>query len=251
MVHPVDNCGFARAYIVSCPEGLMVVDVGSVGAAGDVAAYIQGPLGRSLGDVRYITATHFHVDHIGGIGRLLRQCGADTKVLFHRFVEGYLAGERALPRMKNWFTGLLPALVRSSRSVRSLSHLLVESAAGFPLPLLRSRSVLPYARDRIAFFGAGRSTIGFDGWEAIETPGHTEDSITLYRGSSGDLICGDLILNLDDGGMGGLNRFYGDRESLIGSYRLLCRTTRPTALYPGHGDVIKGDGDLLARIKLL
>ena len=64
MVHPIANTGFSRTYIIEGRSSLMVVDVESVGAARDIEEYITGKLGRSLKDLQYITATHFHIDHI-------------------------------------------------------------------------------------------------------------------------------------------------------------------------------------------
>jgi len=40
-----------------------------------------------------------------------------------------------------------------------------------------------------------RSPSGFDGWEVLETPGHTEDSLSFYKPSTQEMICGDLVVN--------------------------------------------------------
>jgi glyoxylase-like metal-dependent hydrolase (beta-lactamase superfamily II) len=50
----------------------------------------------SMAEVRGIVATHFHFDHIGGIGRLLRSCPTETRVLFHRRVKEYLRRPRVI-----------------------------------------------------------------------------------------------------------------------------------------------------------
>ncbi|MCK4535271.1 MAG: hypothetical protein KAT81_07020, partial [Syntrophobacterales bacterium] len=55
-VYPVLNTGFARAYLIEGSEGLMAVDVGSPGCAKDIAGYITCVLGRTLDDLKYITA---------------------------------------------------------------------------------------------------------------------------------------------------------------------------------------------------
>ncbi|MCX7635982.1 MAG: MBL fold metallo-hydrolase, partial [Syntrophales bacterium] len=89
MVHALQRCGFARSYVISEPEGVVVVDVGSVGAARQVKSYIVQKLGLTMDAVRFIVATHFHIDHIGGIGSLLAHCGGDTKVVFHHVVRHY------------------------------------------------------------------------------------------------------------------------------------------------------------------
>ncbi|MDZ4165241.1 MAG: MBL fold metallo-hydrolase [Smithellaceae bacterium] len=74
MVHAPENCGFARSYIIEYLGDLAVVDPGSVGAAHDLAGFITRKLGLSLPRIRCILVTHFHIDHLGGVGRLLRYC---------------------------------------------------------------------------------------------------------------------------------------------------------------------------------
>ncbi|MDI6777104.1 MAG: MBL fold metallo-hydrolase [Syntrophales bacterium] len=252
MVHPVLNCGFARSYIISGEDGLMVVDVGSIGTAEDVAAYIHDTAGMMAHDVRYIAATHFHIDHIGGIGHFLRQCSPETRVLFHRFVEGYLTGTRKMSPIKNWFVGLVPASLVSTRYIRRFSHLKFESLSGIPLPGLRKMVNLPYEHSKISYFGEGkcpRYKLGFDDWEVIETPGHTEESVSFYSESSGELICGDLILNMERNGRGKLNRFHWSREVITRTYHDLCGTIGPKVIYPGHGEIIKSGGDALLAVK--
>jgi glyoxylase-like metal-dependent hydrolase (beta-lactamase superfamily II) len=73
MVFALAGCGFARCYVIDEEEGLLVVDVGSVGTADDVALFVSRDLGRPLEQIRSIVATHFHIDHIGGIGHLLKK----------------------------------------------------------------------------------------------------------------------------------------------------------------------------------
>jgi len=229
-----------------------VVDVGSIGTAEDVVAYLYDTPGMMLHDVQYITATHFHIDHIGGIGHLLRQCSSETMVLFHRFVEGYLSGTMKISPIRNWFVGLVPASLVSTRYIRRFSHLKFESVSGIPLPGLRNMVNLPYGYNKIRYFGDGRCTrykLGFDDWEVIETPGHTEDSVSFYNESSGELICGDLILNMERNGRGKLNRFHWSREVITKTYYDLCGTIKPKVIYPGHGEIIKSNGNALLSVK--
>jgi hydroxyacylglutathione hydrolase len=198
MVYVTPAGGLARSYVISEAEGLVVVDVGSIGTAEDVAIFIKRLPGRSLQDVKCIVATHFHIDHIGGIGRLLKKCLPDTVVLFHFLVDHYLKKQRTISRLKNWLTGFLPAAVFSTRYVRKCAHFRFESFAGIPLPILEKSLNLPYRQDRIRFINTEPSVpckLNFGGWEILATPGHTEDSLSLYNAASGELICGDLILN--------------------------------------------------------
>lgn len=252
MVHPVPDSGLARSYVISSPEGLAVVDPGSAGSAEAVVAFIRGMPGGGMADVRWIVATHFHIDHIGGIGRLLRSCPEDAKVLLHRKVRDYLGGNTPLPPLKNWLAAFFPTAARCFRYVRRPSHLLFESLAGIPLPGFGNRFRPPFREERISYLGGEgrqRYELDFGGWEAIETPGHTEDSICLYHQGRRELVCGDLILNLETDGVGRLNRFCEDRAQSEESFRFLCQTTRPQAVFPGHGEIIRAEENALLGVK--
>ena len=254
-VHPVPNTGFARAYLIEGDEGLMAVDVGSIGCAQDIADYIHRILGRTVDDLRYITATHFHIDHIGGIGRLLGMCPPRTRVLFHALVKDYLTGKKRISVIRNWFVGFPPATVMSARYLRRFSHLAVESLTGIPLPGLRGIVRLPFSTDRISYFGDADETdsslgdFGFGEWNAVRTPGHTEDSVCFYNGRTAELISGDLIVNISSDGKGEVNRFCWRRDCIRESFEYLLETVNPVRIYPGHGEVIAGGADTLSKVK--
>lgn len=253
MVHPILEGGLARAYIISGTDGLMVIDPGSVGTADAAVTMIRGMRGRSMTDVKGIVATHFHVDHIGGIGRLLRSCPAETRVLFHRKIEQYLRGRQPLPMMENWFPAFFASALKSFRYVRKPSHLWFESLAGVPLPGFGNRFRPPIAEERIRWLGGDgrfRYGSGFNGWDVVETPGHTGDSISLYHEESRELLCGDLILNLDRDG-GRLNLFCEERTTAEKTFHFLCENTRPRVIYPGHGEVIRDRENALLGVRTL
>ncbi len=253
MVHPVPKSGFCRTYVIAGEKGLAVVDPGSAGGAEDTQAFIEKDLRREMGHLKVIAATHFHIDHIGGIGRLLSLAGPETRVLFHERVRDYLEGRRPLSSMKNWYLGLRPTAWRSVSYIGKPTHLVFDGLAGIPLPGLRNLSSLVY-EDRIVFYGGSgekRYPIGFDGWEVIETPGHTEDSVSFYHEAARELICGDLIVNVEKGGKGRVNRFYSSREDTRTSFEFLCRNLKVTAVYPGHGEPIRDPADALSGIEPL
>ena len=254
-VHPVPNTGFARAYLIESDEGLMAVDVGSIGCAQDIADYIHHNLSRTVDDLSYITATHFHIDHIGGIGHLLAMCPPRTRVLFHVPVKDYLTGKKKISVIRNWFVGIPSATMVSARYLRRFSHLAVESLAGIPLPGLRGIVRLPFSTDRIRYFGdayekdSSLGDFGFGEWNAVRTPGHTEDSVCFYNGQTAELISGDLIVNISADGTGEVNRFCWNRERIRESYEYLCETINPVRIYPGHGEVITGGARTLSQVR--
>lgn len=242
MVHAILKSGFARSYLIEEDESLMAVDVGSIGAAQEIETYCTGVLKRSLQDIRFITATHFHIDHVGGIGTLLRKCSPETKVLFHPFVKEYLSGSRELSQMKNWMNGLIPTMIASCTGIGKLSHVTFETPAGVPLSITRNRHYLPYEA-WIGYFDAKRLPryrIGFGDWEVIVTPGHTEDSVSFYSDATREMICGDLIIGGKDGS-GHLNRFCWDEALIQESFKMLNEIICPRTIYPGHGGIIADD----------
>jgi len=251
MVHPIPGSGLAQTYlIIDEDDGLMVVDVGSIGAAQAVEDYCTHTLKRSLRAIRFIAATHFHIDHIGGIGALLSKCSPKTKVLFHPLVKAYLKANQPLSPMRNWFSGLLPTLIAGRFGVRKWSDLTFDGVAGVPLPFVRDLQHVSYA-DRIRYLEGNclpRSPIGFGGWEVIAALGHTEESVVFFNEASGELISGDLILGRRDGS-GYVNRFCWDEEWIRRTFVALTETIRPRVIYPGHGEVIRDDIDAFRKVE--
>jgi len=251
MVHAIPKSGFARTYLIEADEGLMAVDVGSIGAAQEFETYFTSILKRPLEDIRFIAATHFHIDHIGGIGTLMRKCSPETRVLFHPFVKECLAGSRELSPMKNWMTGLIPTVIASCKGIGKLSHITFETPAGVPLSITRNRGFLPYEA-WIGYFDAKRLPryqIGFGDWEVIVTPGHTEDSISFYNDTTRELICGDLIIGGKDG-TGCLNRFCWDEALIQEALKMLNEIICPRIIYPGHGGIIADDENAFRKVAL-
>ncbi len=250
MVHPIPCSGLAQTYlIVDEGDGLMVVDVGSVGAALAVEDFCVHTLKRSLQAIRIIAATHFHIDHIGGISALLAKCSPKTTVLFHPLVKAYLTAGRPLSPMRNWIIGLLPTLLAGGFGIRKWSDLTFDGAAGVPLPYFRNRQGVSYA-DRIRYIEGGRfprSRIGFGDWEVISAPGHTEDSVVFFNEPSGELISGDLILGRRDG-RGYVNHFCWDEGQIRRTFAALTETIRVRIIYPGHGPVIWHDRDAFRKV---
>lgn len=66
MVYMIPDSGISNCYLISGRDGLMAVDIGSIGAANALIRFINETLGQPLSVVKYIAATHFHIDHIGG-----------------------------------------------------------------------------------------------------------------------------------------------------------------------------------------
>jgi glyoxylase-like metal-dependent hydrolase (beta-lactamase superfamily II) len=251
MVHPIPGSGIAQTYLITDEkDGLMVVDCGSVGAAEAIENFCIHTIKRSLMAIRIIAATHFHIDHIGGIAALLSKCSPKTTVLFHPLVKAYLNAGRPLSPMRHWVTGLLPTLIVGSFfGVQKWSDLAFDGPAGVPLPFFRDQQGVSYG-DRIRYLEGNRlprSRIGFGGWEVIAAPGHTEESVVFYNEASGELIAGDLILGKKDG-RGYLNRFCWDEGQSQRTFAALAQSIRVRIIFPGHGPVIWSAEDAFSKV---
>ena len=251
MVHPIPGSGLAQTYLISDEnDGLMVVDCGSVGAARAVEDFCTHSIKRSLMAIRIIAATHFHIDHIGGIAALLEKCSPKTMVLFHPLVKAYLKAGRPLSPMRHWVTGLVPTLITGVFfGVRKWSDLAFDGPAGVPLPFCRVCQRVTYV-DRIRYLEGNhlpRSRVGFGGWEVIAAPGHTEESVVFFNESSGELITGDLILGRKVG-RGYLNRFCWDEGQTRRTFAALAQSLRVRIIFPGHGPVIWSAEDAFLKV---
>ena len=263
MVYIIPKSGFARTYLIEEGKNIMAVDVGSIGAAKEIEAYCTDVLQKSLQDIRFIAATHFHIDHIGGIGTLLQKCSPETLVLFHPFVREYLDGSCELPPMKNWINGLIPTALASLSNIKKPSDFTPETLSGIPpsdlrlaqdsghrLEAIKNLDHLTY-ESHIRYFDASRLPryrIGFGDWEVITTPGHTEDSVSLYRNITKELICGDLIIG-DSDGTGHLNTFCQDEKLIQETFRMIKENIRPVVIYPGHGDIITDAENAFRKVR--
>lgn len=202
-------------------------------------------------ELSHIAATHFHIDHIVGIGHLLDMCGSATRVLFNYRVKDYLSSRKKISLIRNWFTGLVPASLVSLRRVRRLSHFAFMGGAGIPVPVVCHCTDLPFDGERIIYVGVRnerRYELGFDSWEVIETPGHTEDSVSFFNELTAEFICGDFIVNLRRDGRGMLNRFHWDRGMINAAFLYVTNTLAPRHVYPGHGDVIRDAFNALGNV---
>jgi len=63
--------GFLSTYLVSGEEAALIDPGPSSGI--DILVEELGKLGVDTGDIRYIMATHIHIDHAGGAGKLLKK----------------------------------------------------------------------------------------------------------------------------------------------------------------------------------
>jgi glyoxylase-like metal-dependent hydrolase (beta-lactamase superfamily II) len=206
-------------------EKLVVVDVSGPSAAEKIVAFVEQKLKRKRTDIALITATHFHIDHIGGIDVLKKLTSA--RFAFHPLVKQYLAGRKIkFPPLKKWIKGLITVWRSQAFSLPSIRDVLRSPIAGYPM--IKSQIAYP-----VDIWLEDETPLPVNPeWRVIYTPGHVEDSVCFYHDRSEVLLSGDTVLNIT--GRGELNPFHNDTEALTKSFERL-KGLKVRNLYPAHG----------------
>jgi hydroxyacylglutathione hydrolase len=238
------RAGYANTYLIEDDESLVALDVGTASAARAIYHHLSE---RALDahSLRMVTSTHFHIDHVGGISRIVRLF-PKARVCFATTVEAYLKGEEklALFPLTRWIRGLLPVVTAYDNHLKGTVAALLSDKVAVPLPLLRTLPTPNYPAECI--LDEGQEIPYLPHWELIKTPGHTPDSICLYHRDEGILISGDTILNMR--GTGELNNFCSDCNAIKRSFKRLS-TLKIRAIYPGHGEPLCDLTDLESIIQ--
>jgi len=222
--------GYANTYLIEDKGSFVAVDVGTSCAAKKIYQYLSD---RSIDapSLRMVTATHFHIDHVAGISRIV-QLFPETRVCFLTMVEDYLKGRDKICLFSptKWLKGLLPVVMAEDDHLKNTAAALLSDNVAIPLPFLRK--LLPSGYKAECILDEGQQIPYLPHWKLIKTPGHTPDSICFYCGDEGILISGDTILNMKGGGE--LNDFCCDCDTIKESFKRLLPLKIKT-IYPGHG----------------
>lgn len=243
----------AWGYLIVDKE-IVAVDVGAPSVARKMVDVVIGQLHRQPTEIKLIVATHYHVDHIGGISELRKHTPA--KVMFHQAAQPFVEGLalQQFPPLYRWINMLtnrigVPEPSASSDDLRQLERI--------GIPFSKRPASFPVA----GYFSEGDLLPGADSFRVIETPGHTTCSVCFFNDSTGELISGDTIM----GGLQGpeSNTYVVSRAEIARSADKL-KKLQVKKLYPGHGLILTGDsllkdmnsdplpdgiGGLVARLK--
>ncbi|WP_427006417.1 MBL fold metallo-hydrolase [Pseudarthrobacter sp. H2] len=69
MAGPVELSFDVRCFLVGLPDGLVLIDAGPAGSAGEIGAALER-IGAHWSDVTDVVLTHSHPDHVGGLGEV-------------------------------------------------------------------------------------------------------------------------------------------------------------------------------------
>jgi glyoxylase-like metal-dependent hydrolase (beta-lactamase superfamily II) len=222
--------GYANTYLIGDGDSYVAIDVGTAVAASRIAQYFNC---RSLDTSRLklVTATHFHIDHVAGISRLVNLF-PEVEVCFFKTVGEYLKRKTklCLIRPSLWLKGLIVFMALEGH-LRNTAAALVSDKFGIPLPVLRTW--LPSRYQANCSLCEGQAVPHLPTWELIATPGHTTDSICFYNRQEKKLLTGDTILTTS--GRCELNNFCCDPAAIWHSFQKLL-PLKVVNIYPGHGN---------------
>ena len=159
-------------FLVEYPDKLLLLDGCSRADTDMLCDYIQHTLQRPLADLKLIVVTHMHPDHAGGAHRLRDRTGAAVA---------------AHPGTRRWYAG---PLGRIAHGIDVLLTLWVAGRMGRPKrhiwydALLRPDYLLQDAQP----------FPGFDEWQVICTPGHTDHDISLLHQPTHQIYVADLVV---------------------------------------------------------
>ncbi|MCX6575351.1 MAG: MBL fold metallo-hydrolase, partial [Candidatus Aminicenantes bacterium] len=149
------NVGYKSAnyYLIDADQHCLAIDVGWPGTLNDYGRQLR-LTGKRVQDINYLIVTHFHVDHAGLVQELKEQ--GVKLVLFDTQIKHIAQME---------------TMIQKKMSYKPIN---LEDNVIITLP--ESRKFL--------------HRIGISG-EVVHTPGHSEESISVFL-DSGDVFIGDL-----------------------------------------------------------
>ncbi len=215
--------GIVNAYLLAdddAPDApLALIDTGLPGSAPAILGAVAA-LGRRSEDVRWIVATHLHVDHTGSLAELKRATGAT--VLMHP--------EDA-------------AMVAEGRGARTMHAAPTAESAAFVAGMNASeRRMPPCATDQFLADGDELPIAG--GIRVVTAPGHAAGQVALlWPQHGGVLVAADALGNR--GGLG-WSLGYEDLAEGVATIERLAGLTFEAAVF-GHGEPLVGGADTRFR----
>lgn len=171
--------GDVNAYLIK-GERLTLVDAGIKTKASWNAFKVQlADLQVSTDEIEQVIITHHHADHVG----MLDFLSDKIEVYGHHLNERWIKPTDAfLQEQENFFLGLFLEFGLPQEYLPTLST-------------LRESSKYSCNRSLTGELVEGMTPPGLSEWRIIETPGHAQSQIALFRERDGILIGGDLILS--------------------------------------------------------
>ncbi len=223
---PQDGLRAVNVYVLSTPDGLVLVDGGwAVPQAREALVRGLAALGAGLGDIRSFLVTHMHRDHYTHAVVLRRETGASVGL-----------GRREKPTLDLVSD---PAYVPSAGHVARLRRL---GAAALAAATQAAPDALPIDLAEWAppdrWLEPGDLPLpGGRVLEAVETPGHTTGHLVFHDLAAGLLFAGDHVLPTITPSIGFEPVLSADPLGAFLHSLALVRARPDARLLPAHGGV--------------
>jgi glyoxylase-like metal-dependent hydrolase (beta-lactamase superfamily II) len=182
--------GVSNAYLVGSKKRWVLVDAGTAGYRDKIIIAAEREFGEK-NRPKAIVLTHGHFDHAGAAEELSDHW--DVPIYAHRMELPYLTGRSKYPPPDPSVGGFMSQMSRF-----------------FP-------NVAYDFGDRVRELRVNKLP-GMDGWQCIETPGHTPGHVSFFREEDGALIAGDAFTTLD-------------QDSFLRTVTKTRKVSRPPAYY--------------------
>lgn len=161
-------------YLVEYPEKLLLLDGCSRADVDTVYEFITSELKRPMTDLKLIMVTHMHPDHAGGAHALRKLSGAN------------IASSNA---PGHWYRGIDGLMMY-------LTDIALTWWVAGKLGKTRKNLYYPRHLDSDIFLPTDAHLPGFEDWQAIHTPGHTDRDISLYHTATETIYIADLLVKV-------------------------------------------------------
>lgn len=161
-------------YLAVYPDKILLLDGGCRPDVAMVLNYIRVTLKRPITDLKVVLVTHMHPDHAGGAHKFREQTGCLIV---------------SADKEQQWYSGL------GGRAMHfvdmNLAQYVARRQGRSPKNLYYPAHLKPDVKVK-----DGDRVPGFDEWQVLETPGHTDRDLSLFHVPSRQVYTADLIIKL-------------------------------------------------------
>ncbi|MDF2155793.1 MBL fold metallo-hydrolase [Vibrio sp. CAU 1672] len=203
-------------YLAEYPDKLMLLDGASRADIPHLKDFIEHQLHRPFTDLKLVVVTHMHPDHAGAAHKLRKLTGCQLL---------------AAKRDHDWYAGIDGWLMH-------LTDLVLARWMANRMGKPKSNLWYPRKLNADIELQDGDVIPGFEDWQILETPGHTDRDISVYHEQQCILYVADLMVEVKNRLIAPFPVFHPNqyRQSLTRVYALQAK-----CLLAAHGGEVNFD----------